>query len=243
MEGTGGDSAEYALDAINLTLQATDEYGVQVMEPGSQIIVLTDAPSKNTDIEKLVIEKANDLRVCIHFFLAPDTGDQLNITAIEMYERIASETNGTVVHNAWEFSNFVASYRKSPCTALEMSRVKRSTSMDHNHSFRVSRFTSHLKLSVRPQKEQLTVKVRNPSGNATTLQVINPSSENRFAVFSELHPESGEWSVESDEAEVYHSLTTILDVVMLYPKYKSRLSDVVSVTSSTPPACKFLKNA
>ena len=215
------------------------------MTPGSQIIVLTDAPSKNTALQDRVVSLADSLDVCIHFFLALETGNCFSEVSVENYRYIAQETGGSVVGNAWEFSNFVASYRESPCTDTPDVRPgKRSASVDLRcQGFRVSRFTNLLKLSVRPSETGLrTVTVRKPGGNTAAPQVIDPYNNNRFAVFTELHPESGAWSVcvERGTVEVYPSLKTTLDVVILYLKNESHSSGAVPTTSNTPPACKFL---
>jgi len=218
---------------------------------GSQVIVLTDAPSKNTAIKGRVINIAKSLGVCIHFYLALETDNCFSeVTgSVESYRHIAWETRGSVVENTWNFSNFVASYRDFPCTELhspDVSLGKRSASMDlYCQNFRLSSFTKVLKLSVRPSEKGLrTVTVRKPSGNTATPRVIDSDDSNRFAVFTELHPESGEWSVcvERGTVEVYTSLKTTLDVVMLYPKIESHLFGDVPTTSNTPPACKLLKD-
>jgi len=244
----GGDCAEYALDAILQTLDAHDDILGPLMTPGSQIIVLTDAPSKNTAIQGNVTRLARDLGVCIHFFLALETVNCFSDVpgSVERYRRIAQETRGSVVENGWQFSNFVASYKDSSCTDSPDMR-KRSAIMDfHCRSFQVSRFTTLLNLSVRPSETGLsTVTVRKPGGDMATPPVIDSNTNNRFAVFTELHPESGVWSVcvENGTVEVYTSLKTTLDVVVLYPKNETRLSGAVPTTSNTPPACKILKNA
>jgi len=222
------------------------------MTPGSQVIVLTDAPSKNTSIKGQVIYKAKSLGVYIHFYLARETQNCFSEVAgsVESYRHIAWETGGSVVGNTWNFSNFVASYRDFPRAELhspDVSPGKRSASVDlYCQNFRLSSFTKLLKLSVRPSETGLsTITVRKPSGNTATPQVIDSrDSNNRFAVFTESHPESGVWSVcvESGTVEVYTSLKTTLDVVVLYPKNESHLSGAVPTTSNTPPACKVLKH-
>ena len=208
-------------------------------ELGSQIIVITDAPSKNTDIEQQVITRAKDFKVCIHFFLS-EVG-----VSVESYSLIARETGGSIITNAWEFTNFIASYRDCRAPAPESSPAKRSASVDlHCQSFRVSRFTNILRLSVRPSVTGLRmVTIRKPSGNTATPQVIDSSTGNRFAAFTERHPEFGVWSVcvERGTVEVYTSPKVILDVVILYPKNESHLSGAVLAASNTPPACKVLK--
>ena len=241
----GGDCAEYALDGILQTLQATDD-GFDLMVPGSQIIVLTDAPSKNTAIETSVIDLATEQSVCVHFFLALETDNCFSVVpgSVEMYRRIAQETGGTVVSNAWQFSNFVASHRDTGSCAEfypELGRRKKSAFADSRcQYFRVSRFTNLLKLSIRPSETGLrTVTVRKPSGSTASPRVIEPHSSNRFAVFSELYPESGLWSVcvNSGMVQVSSNMETSLDVVLLYLKNESHSSGAVPTTSTSPPAC------
>ena len=195
----GGDCAEYALDGILQTLQAHDG-GTRLMVPGSHMIVLTDAPSKNAAIEEQVVDLAKSLSVCIHFFLALETHNCFHWEpgSVERYRNITLETGGSVVENSWEFTNFVASYRDSQCTRFPGPlRRKRSANADlHCQSFRVSRFANLLKLSVQPSETGLrTVTVRKPSGSTATPRVIDSDDSNRFAVFTESHPESGEWTV------------------------------------------------
>ena len=214
------------------------------MAPGSQIIVLTDASSKNTAILEEVIARAISLEVCIHFF---ETGSCSGRRPIESYMRIAQATGGTVVNNTWEFTNFVASYRDSGSCAdfYDLGRRKRLASTDPRcEHFRVSRFTNLLKLSVRPSVTGLsTVTVRKPSGSTASPRVIYPHSNNRFAVFSELYPESGLWSVcvDSGTVQVFSKMEASLDVVVFYPKNESHSSGAIPTTSSSPPACKFVE--
>ena len=252
-ENSGGDCPEYALDAILQTLSAKSREDTHLMIPGSQIIVLTDAPSKNASLEKQekVIKISNSLEVCVHFFLALETYNCFDVIpgSIEMYEHIANETGGTVVSNAWEFNNFVMSHKASgSCRDFyrDSGRHKRSAVVDVRcQSFRVSRFSNLLRLSVRPSATGLqTVTVRKPSGSTASPQVIQYSN-NRFAVFSELYPEAGEWSVcvNRGTVQVSSNMETSLDVVVLYPKNESHSSGATPTTSSPPPACKFVANS
>ena len=230
------------MDGILQTLQATDTDGNDLMRPGSQIIVLTDASTKNTAIEGEVITMAKALQVCVHFF---ETG---SCSGGSPYMRIAQATGGTVVSNAWEFSNFVSSHRDSGSCAefYDLSRRKKRLASValRCQSIKVSRFTNLLKLSIRPSVTGLsTVTVRKPSGSTASPQVIEPYRSNRFAVFTELYPESGEWSVcaNNGTVQVFSKTENTLDVVVLYPKNESHSSGATPTTSSSPPACKFMK--
>jgi len=228
------------------TLEATDTDGFDLMTPGSRVIVLTDAPSKNTAIESRVIDLAKEQSVCVHFFLALETDNCFSRVpgSVEMYRRIAQETGGTVVSNAWQFSNFVASHRDSGSCAEfypELGRRKKSAFEDSRcQSFRVSRFTNLLKLSIRPSVTGLrTVTVRKPNGSTASPRVIEPDTNDRFAVYSKQNPDSGVWSVcvDNGTVQVSSNMETTLDVVVLYPKNESHSSPT---TSSPPPACKFV---
>ena len=238
------------MDGILQTLKATgtDDYGNEydLMAAGSQIIVLTDAPSKNIGIRERVTDSAKEQDVCIHFFLALETENCFHAVpgSVDMYRHIANETGGTVVSNAWQFGNFVASRSCAKFYDLTY-RKKRSAFVDSRcQSFRVSRFTNLLKLSVRPSATGLpSVTVRKPSGSTASPPVLDPFSNNRFAVFSEVYPESGEWSVcvNSSTVQVFSNAEITLDVVVLYPKNESHASGAVPTTSNSPPACKFVE--
>ena len=234
------------MNEILETLQATDRK-VPLMSEGSQIIVLTDAPSKNTTIKNRVIGLANALNVCVHFFLALNTTNCFHVVpgSVDMYRHIANETGGTVVSNAWQFSNLVASHSCADFYGLSH-RKKRLAFVDSRcQSFRVSRFTNLLKLSVLPSATGLsTVTVRKPSGSTASPRVIDPNSSNRFAVFSELYPESGEWSVcvDNGTVQISSNMEITLDVVLVYPKNESHSSGAVPTTSNSPPACKFVEH-
>ena len=231
------------MDGILQTLQATDTDDNDLMRPGSQIIVLTDASTKNTAIEGEVITMAKALQVCVHFF---ETGSCSGGGPVATYMRIAQATGGTVVSNAWEFNNFIDSHKDSCADFYDLSRrKKRSASVALCcQSIKVSRFTNLLKLSIRPSVTGLsTVTVRRPSGSTASPRVIDRNSNNRFAVFTELYPESGEWSVcvNSGTVQVFSKTETTLDVVVLYPKNESHSSGAIPTTSSSPPACKFME--
>ena len=102
----GGDAPEYALDGMLAGLQVTFE-NIEIMTPGSQMIVLTDAPTKNEPLEADVIKEANDREVCIHFLIARN----MDFISDSVYQRIADGTSGTIgAFSDFIFSNFVASY-------------------------------------------------------------------------------------------------------------------------------------
>ena len=111
---------EYALYAMKKTLEAKevddDSYEYDLMGEGSQMVVITDAPSKQTDeLTEEVIRLTNAAGVCIHFFLAQtDVSDE--------YVQIDSQTSGTLTSpfSNWNLARFVEIilYLKNPCVHL-----------------------------------------------------------------------------------------------------------------------------
>lgn len=88
----GGDCAELGMTGILNALS--------LVNPDSNVVVLTDAAPK--DIEKMhqVIAKATELRNSVHFFLSPGCGDR------RPYLDVADKTYGVVVHQIDDFEAF-----------------------------------------------------------------------------------------------------------------------------------------
>ncbi len=185
----GGDIPEYSLDGMlkGLQFQYMDDYGtvLDVMVEGSQMIVLTDAPSKNEVLESTVIEFANRIGVCIHCFVVDNYG-----TDDGLYQRVAEGTSGQLVtpFSNWDIANFASSYRTSPCNyEIKEKRRKRSATAPalKCHSFHVSK----LSILFRFSGESLSsVTLTRPSGTI----IVVPLNAG-VAVHSERNPESGEW--------------------------------------------------
>lgn len=83
----GGDEPEYALYAMQQGLRAVSKESFELMVEGSQMVVLTDAPSKQKELVKDVIYEAVRRKVCIHFFTSDNYALEDGI-----YEQIAAQT-------------------------------------------------------------------------------------------------------------------------------------------------------
>ena len=228
----GGDFPEFALDGMLQGLQATQdgEGGpVELMVPGSQMIVLTDATSQRPEIVDLVITEAINREVCIHFFVS-------NSAALSdgIYQRIATETTGTLIENFENFqlASFIAATAINPCgfTFEEPSRKKRSDSSSEV-TFDVSVFTILIQLSI-SANSGATVSITRPGGGVATVV-----ASVGFAVFSEGNPEPGTWSVHADSGNVEASVTqtTTIDTTILYIPEGSD-----ETTPNPPEACKSI---
>ncbi len=227
----GGDGPEYSLDAIlkALKFKEYDDFGtpIEVMVEGSQMIVITDAPSKHKEIVSNIITLAKDMRVCIHFFVSDSYG-----TEDGLYQRIADETTGTLTtpFSNWEFAKFASSYRESPCAFEEVERRKRAAIASRCHSFHISELSILFRFS---GKTDSNVILTRPSG--TTIEVLGGAG---VAVHSERHPEPGEWlaCLSSGNLDFSVDQDYSLDATLGYLKKTNTGTIVASI--SPPTECK-----
>ena len=196
-----------------------------LMVDGSQMMVLTDAPSKQPELESGVIKIATEQGICIHLFV------NHAYSALEdgIFERIANATHGNIFSDLrhWEIANFVAAYRKNRCKFLEDLRYKRSLPSSCK-VFTVSRLAVVLRLSIdSPTGSLLTI--TRPDGTQFSIT----TGDNDLALFNEINPSYGSWNVCSSDSfiEVNDFSTFQIDTTVLY--YGSR-----NISSIVPPACK-----
>lgn len=224
----GGDGPEYALYAMDKGLNVT-EGGIDIIGKGSQMVVITDAPSKQPMLKSQVIRNANDKGVCIHFFVAGTYALSDNA-----YQDIANETSGNVIYpySNWKLAEFIVSYRDRRCGHLPPSiREKRQISeiFIKCQSFSVPEFSELLKATITAESGQ-TVRITQP--NLSSKNVITGGGN--LALFSEASPMAGIWNacVDRGTIEVFTSNSIVLDTTVIY-------TDRREFTSSIPPsACK-----
>ena len=228
----GGDYPEYALDGMFQGLQTThtvDGVSKELMMAGSQMIVITDATSKRTEITSTVISEATMRGVCIHFFISYSYA-----TSDGIYQRVASETSGTLIQNFAnrQLASFISASASSPCrytSTTTSSRRRRSTSLSQE-AFDVSVFTFLIQLSIRANSGA-TVSITRPDGTTSTVV----ASAN-FAVFSEGTPQPGRWSVCANFGTIDLSVTQemAIDTTIFYIVEGS-----TEATSTPPQACMY----
>jgi hypothetical protein len=218
----GGDGPEYALYAMKKVLTAKDDYDFSLMVSGSQMVVLTDAPSKQPELKDDITHYAVLQKVCIHFFV--------NHGVDTIYQEIANSTGGTLIssYTQWDVANFVAKYEDNGGCDFLVSRKKRSASLSSCKTVTVSRLAANFRLSINaPTGSSLTV--TQPNGSVHDLTV----ARNNFILFNQTNPEYGSWKVcgtVGDSIEVTDVVTYRIDSTMFY--WNS------NITSVTPPACK-----
>ena len=248
----GGDCPERQLDALLETLKVRDPDGYEAMIPGSEIVLLTDAPSHATELEKLVIDEAMVSKVCISFFLSL-TGGCIHEAGQRMYERIANSTGGTVASSISQdgFLDFASSHDYGKCAnkydlpQLFGQRKKRQTSSlsssdtynseQECHNFSTSLFTTAVKVT--GHTSQHSVIVTKPNGERITVPTIHRVG----AVFRDPTPLSGEWSVCVDNGTLTITLENKdgMDNILKYLRPIANSSEF-AIRHTPPPACKSL---
>ena len=187
INNSGGDVPEFVLDAILYALEFSLPDG-PLLWPGSQIIALTDAPTKNENLQSSVIKAAHTNSICIHFFLShPDSRKG------GVYEHIADETSGTVAYaySSLEFARFVSSYKENSCNNLintGAERMKRTSETDSKcRTFRVSQLASSLNFAGEADTIS-TITLTDPTGIST-----NIVPQGHLALRRIRHPKAGDW--------------------------------------------------
>ena len=224
----GGDGPEYALYAMKKALTARHHDGYTLMISGSQMVVLTDASSKQPELKDDVIRYALGEGICIHFFVNhPESS-----LADGIYQEITESTHGTLIssYSQWDIANFVAKYEDNEgCEFLLESRKKRSTSLSSCKNVTVSRLAANIRLSINaPTGSGLTI--TQPNGIVHELTIVR----NNFIFFNQTNPEHGSWKVCSSggySIEVTDVVSYRLDTTVFYLNS--------NITSVTPPACKY----
>ena len=239
----GGDRPEYGMNGLQTALRTEWPWESSAMIEGSQVFLFTDAPAKDVDIMMDVIDEACARKVCIHLFLST-----YETTGFEGYTTVAERTGGTIVRaTATEFhdlvqifGDFSTSYRgDSSCVTYysEKNKRKRRSSHEQCHTFKVSTFTSVLKLRI--TTEQLQTTVQKPNGVKVTSRTIRG-----YGAYREVRPEPGEWSVcvENGTLSVSFNNRVLLDFLVTFVKEDERSPThvVTKLTTIPPPACKSI---
>ena len=205
---------------------------LEVMAPGSQMVVITDALSKQPELASQVIAEANALEVCIHFFLSD------NPTSDGIYQNVADSTSGIVVpFTNSDLGSFVAAYSTTPCRHTVPNGLSRGIPpgaariITPCQSFKVTEFAALLKLTITAKTGQ-SVTITKPNG----VNIVLTVGAGDFTVFSEGHPIPGTWRacVSSGSLTVSLAQTILLDTTIIY------LGDGrLDATAIAPPACKL----
>lgn len=193
-----------------------------LVNPDSNVIVLTDASPKDVAKKQQVIDKANEVRNSIHFFLSRSgCGD------FSPYLEVAAATEGIVVNQISDFEAFAEFADKVGRFTLENSGSKRKRQAENCVMFSLSIFSQSV--AVLFSSSNIHITITSPSGVINTV-----TSTGTIATYNINSPEAGEYSAcSATEFEYSISLTTNLDFFVEYV-------NVNGSSTSLPPAGKYL---
>ena len=189
-----------------------------LVNPDSNVIVLTDASPKDVEKKQQVIDTANEVRNSIHFFLARSgCGD------FSPYLEVAAETEGIVVNQISDFEAFAEFADRVGRFTLENSGSKRKRQTENCIVFMLSIFSQSA--AVLFSSSTIDITITSPSGVADRV-----TSTGTIATYSIDSPEAGEYTVcSATEFEYSLTFTTNLDFFVEY-------IDVNGSSTSLPPA-------
>ena len=106
---SGGDSDERQFRALQRVLNLRDSSGTEVLVPGSELVLLTDAKSHDAELEGTIISLARIKKVCITIYLSGITWAP--------YNNIVKQTGGVIINNIDRnsFNNFIAEHDFGQC--------------------------------------------------------------------------------------------------------------------------------
>ena len=209
----GGDCPELGMTGILNALELAN--------PDSNVIVLTDASPKDVDRKQEVIDKANELKNSVHFFLARDgCGD------FTPYLDVANKTEGIVVNEISDFEVFAQFVEKVGRFTLEDSgsRHKRQTS-ENCATFSLSIFSHSVNVLFTSMVSGINVNIITPSGVETAA-----SSPGTITTYNLDTSEAGEYRMCS-VLEFEYSVTA-----PVYLDFFVEYTDVNGSATTLPPA-------
>ena len=208
----GGDCPELGMAGILNALE--------LVNPDSNVIVLTDASPKDLEKTQQVIDKANEVANSVHFFLARDgCGD------FSPYLAVARETEGIVVNEINDFEIFAQFAETAGRFTIEESGSRRKRQISENCTlFSLSIFSYSVTVLFSSSSIQ-NITITNPSG-----VISNVSSPGTIATYNLDTPEAGEYRICST-VEFEYSVTAPVSL-----DYFVEYTDVNGSSTTLPPA-------
>ena len=223
----GGDYAEYAnrgmLEALNYTI-IEDGWPFSPMQEDSQIIVITDAPSKEPELKDIVIRKANEQGVAINFIL-PRLDDNC-------YEKIAEDTCGVVYDDDYTTWDLVHQHFREKICKYDRRKKRSAVPSPPTLSVDVSVFTYRLRVSA------LIPTTRNGVANVTLPNKTVEAVPIRDSVMLYLrsNPPAGSYGFSIGavigELMVNQDIGLVANILFLN-------KNLTKASFNPPPACKF----
>ena len=240
---SGGDLPERQFRALLTILMLRDSDELEVMTPGSEIVLLTDILSHDPELEVNIITSARERKVCISFYLSYFTWNP--------YTRIAAQTGGTIVNSIRResFRHFDEDHDYGQCarfydlnsgSLLPGKRKKRSAATpslateQRCHYFTTSSFATSL--TVQGYTNQSIMIVTRP--DSEVVHVTNNFEGNK--IYRETDPIPGQYSVCVEIGTLTINLSVdITDSMNSIIQFLVSTGDSISFYNSPPPPCKL----
>lgn len=236
LEGGGG-GPEHSLDGMLAALRATRKDGTKLMIPGSQLIVLTDEPTENTELNATIIEEANDQNVCIHFFLSDSHGALQE----ESFHLITEQVTGSTLQEftSLNLAEFVSTYTDKGCANNPSKRsavatvsgiTKRQAGLNEEcKDLHVSSFTYLLTLSIQTEYST-TVTITRSNGTTTLISIAY-----HLGTLAEVNPVEGVWKICTNARGRPTNLEVLADQKIVFDTSILFVNEGADNPSSTPP--------
>ena len=209
------------------------------MIPGSEIVLLTDATSHDSEREAEIISKARDRQVCISFYLS--------YTEWEPYYKIAEQTGGAIVDSIdrSSFVTFDENHDYGQCarfynlTTLGDKKKRQVSSSSYSTEQRCHNFTTSLlttQLTVYGYTTEDAMIITDPNGLETRV-ITNIAGEK---LYRKSFPGNGPWSVcvETGTLTISIEKTDDINSILQFIKPLEDSSEL-NLNYFPPPACMF----
>ena len=199
---SGGDCPELGMTGIINALHLSF--------PGGQLIVLTDAASKDSHRTNEVIHLAQMLGVSVHFVYSHTSG--CGSSGYPYYDRVARETGGFSVYSLTDLDTLSNAIQNARVAFDEADALPTSSLLSAGgcSAISVPMFTVNLYIAINPEASSAVVSLQMPNGSYVFENVTISSL--RIETF--LSPNSGRWNVciYSGSADIKQSQDISFDI-------------------------------
>ena len=179
----GGDCPELGMTGIINALRLSF--------PGGQLIVLTDAASKDSNRTNEVIQLAQMLGVSVHFVYSHTSG--CGSSGYPYYDRVARETGGFMVYGLTDLNTLSNAIQNARVAFDDADALPASSLLSPGgcSAISVPMFTANLYIAINPGPSSAVVSLQMPNGS----YVFENDTISSLRIVTFLSPNSGRWNV------------------------------------------------
>ena len=178
----GGDCPELGMTGIINALRLSF--------PGGQLIVLTDAASKDFNRTNEVIQLAQMLGVSVHFVYSHTSGCG---SGYPYYDHVANETGGFSVYSLTDLDTLSNAIQNARVAFDDADALPTSSLLSPGgcRAISVPMFTANLYIAINPGASSAVVSLQMPNGS----YVFESDTISSLRIVTFLSPNSGRWNV------------------------------------------------